>query len=182
MDHKIDSQHPNDTYQDELLDLVDRDDRAVCTMPRTQVYEKNLCAQMRSVWLMIKNTQGQLWIPRRSLTATRLPGYLDGSVCGHVQAGESYQQALVRETLEEVGIDISQASYRYLGKLTPHEHGSFCFAAVYEYELDEPPVNWNRADIAEWYWMTPEEIVHRHAQRDNVKDTLSLVVQHFYMV
>lgn len=165
---------------DELLDLVDQNDCVVQTMPRSEVYQKNLCSQMRSVWLMIKNQQGQLWIPRRSWTVDRLPGHLDGSVSGHVQAGETYEQALIRETLEEAGVDLQQATYRYLGKLTPHEHSSFCFAAIYEFEVAAAPENWSRSDIGEWYWMTPRELLERCNQGEKFKDTLPLVIRNFY--
>lgn len=175
--HSQDEVHPND----ELLDLVDENDCVVQTLPRSQVYAQNLCAQMRSVWLMIKNNQGQLWIPRRSWNAKRLPGHLDGSAVGHVQAGESYQQALIRETQEEVGIILQPDSYTYLGKLTPQQHKVFSFSAVYELVVEQAPQNWNRNDIAQWYWMTPEEFLQRCDQGEKYKDSLPILIKNFYM-
>ena len=94
-------------HYDEILDIVDVHDQVIQSMPRALVYQKNLCSQMRSIWLIIKNEQGQLWIPRRSWTLKQLPGYLDGSVVGHVRAGETYEQALIRESLEEIGYDLT---------------------------------------------------------------------------
>lgn len=172
------SKHTND----ELLDLVDHNDCVIQIMARAEVYQKNLCSQMRSVCLMIKNKDGQFWIPRRSWNANRLPGYLDSSVCGHVQAGESYEQALIRETLEEAGIDLTQAAYRYLGKLTPQDHGAFCFAAVYELEVATAPLNWSRSDIDQWYWMTPQELMLCLNNGEKCKDILPLVIRNFYSV
>lgn len=182
MEKKYETADQKIVHFDELLDLVDHNDCVVQTMPRSEVYQKNLCSQMRSVWLMIKNKDGQLWIPRRSWTVDRLPGHLDGSVSGHVQAGESYEQALIRETLEEAGIDLNLGTYRYLGKLTPHEHNAFCFAAIYECEVATAPLNWSRADIGEWYWMTPQELLKRCREGEMFKDTLPLVIRHFYSV
>lgn len=165
---------------DEMLDLVDANDCVIQTLPRSQVYQQNLCAQMRSVWLIVRNQQGQLWIPRRSMNVDRLPGHLDGSVVGHVRAGESYEEALIRESQEEVGIDLVSGSYRYLGKLTPHEHKAFCFSAVYELELNHAPENWNRDDIGQWYWMTPKELLNQCNDFEKFKDTLPIVVQNFF--
>lgn len=166
---------------DEMLDLVDQNDCVVNTMARGEVYQKNLCAQMRSIWLMLKNTQGQLWIPRRSAFVDRLPGYLDGSVSGHVRAGESYQQALLRETQEEIGIDLTGLEYAFVGKLTPHEHKSFCFAEIYEMVVPQAPQNWNRQEIGDWYWLTPQELLQRESDGDKLKDMLPIIMNHFYI-
>jgi len=173
---EVDSNHV-----EEYVDLVDQNDCVVQTMARSEVYQKNLCSMLRSVWLIIKNEQGQLWIPRRSLTMDRLPGYLDGSVSGHVRSGESYEQALFRETQEEAGIDLSAYGViSLLGKLTPHEHNAFCFAVVYELTLPDAPQNWNRDDIAEWYWFTPEELRRQFTQGDKFKDMLPIILEQFY--
>lgn len=165
----------------EMLDIVDCNDQVVATLPRSVVYQKNLCNQMRSVWLFIKNRHGQLWIPRRSWDLSHLPGHLDGSVSGHVQSGESYQEALFRETMEEVGIDLSNVNYRLLGKLTPHEHAVFGFAQVYECELNQEPEHWNRAEMSEWQWLRPQEILAKKQQGEQMKTNLPIIVEQFYV-
>lgn len=172
---------PRDNHIEEYLDLVDQNDCVVQSMSRSEIYKNNLCSKMRSVWLMIQNEQGQLWIPRRSLTVDRLPGYLDGSVSGHVRSGESYEQALFRETQEEAGLDLSNCGVvNLLGKLTPHQHNTFCFAVVYQLTVADAPQNWNREEIAEWYWMTPQELLQRYQQGDKIKDMLPVIIENFY--
>lgn len=168
-------------HQEEILDIVDQNDCVITSMPRSEIYQKNLCSQMRSVWLMIKNEQGQFWIPRRSMLVDRLPGHLDGSVSGHVQAGESYEQALFRETLEEVGLHLIDGGYKLVGKLTPHEDNTFCFAMIYELTVKEAPINWSRQDIGEWYWLTPQELLEKCNQGDKFKDTLPIIFNKFYL-
>lgn len=181
MHSKNNNQFIEQSDNHEMLDIVDCNDLVIQTLPRSEVYQKNLCHQMRSVWLLIKNDQGQLWIPRRSLNLKSLPGHLDGSVSGHVQAGESYQQALFRETQEEVGIDLAKMAYDFLGKLTPHDHRSFCFAQVYECKLNQEPKNWNRDEMDGWQWLAPEEIMVKLQQGEKMKSNLPLIVQHFYL-
>ena len=166
---------------EEMLDIVDLNDQVIQSLPRAVVYEKKLCSQMRSIWLIIKNEQGQFWIPRRSWNLPQLPGYLDGSVVGHVQAGETYEQALIRESSEEIGHDLTGISYKFLGKLTPHQHQSFCFASVYECVMQQEPLHWNRDDICEWFWMSPEEILMRYEQGEKIKDTLPIILKQFYI-
>jgi isopentenyldiphosphate isomerase len=171
----------NTIHQEEYLDLVDENDCVIQTAARSYIYQNNLCSQMRSVWLFLKNKQGQFWIPRRSMTVKRLPGHLDGSVVGHVQAGETYEQAIIRETAEEVGLKIDQQAVKFLGKLTPHEHGAFCFSAIYEMEIDDAPKNWSRLEIGDWYWMTAQQIIQRCTQDEKYKDTLPKIIEYFYL-
>lgn len=166
--------------QEEFLDIVDQNDQVIKSMPRSQVYDQKLFSQMRSVWLLLKNSQGQLWIPRRCSTRQHLPNYLEGSVVGHVKAGENYQQALIRETMEEVGFDITQKRYKLLGKLTPQQHQTFCFATVYECMIDKAPANWNRDEYSEWSWLYPQDIITCAGQGEKIKDTLLVVLKMFY--
>lgn len=181
MKHHINEEIKNMVHQEEYVDLVDHNDCVVQTCARSYVYQNNLCSQMRSVWLFIKNKEGQFWIPRRSMKVARLPGHLDGSVVGHVQAGETYEQAMIREAQEEIGIELQEGTFKYLGKLTPHEHQAFCFSAVYEMEIDNAPKNWNREEIGDWYWMTAQQIIDRCDEQEKFKDTLPKIIYHFYL-
>ena len=166
--------------KEEWLDLVDEKDNVIGSMSRSEAYQKKMFSSLRSTWLMIKNSQNQLWIPRRRFDKKMLPGALDGSVVGHVSAGETYEQALIREAVEEVGIDLTQLDYRFVGKLNPHVDNGFCFAAVYEVCLEDVP-NWNGDDFVEFYWLTPQEIIDRLTAGDSAKDQLSIILKKFYL-
>jgi len=56
------------------------------------------------------NNQGSILLQLRAENKQIQPGKWDTSVGGHIQAGESVSAALQRETLEELGIDISKFS------------------------------------------------------------------------
>jgi isopentenyldiphosphate isomerase len=60
------------------------------------------------------NSKGELFLQKRSLTKDLLPGYWDTSVGGHVSPGESANEALKRETLEELGL--KEFTYKFLKK------------------------------------------------------------------
>lgn len=55
---------------------------------------------LRSVQIFIYNSEGKLYIQKRSKNKLRYPNYFCASVAGHVEPKENYQEAIVRE-LEE---------------------------------------------------------------------------------
>jgi isopentenyldiphosphate isomerase len=87
---------------DELVDVVDENDRVLRQATRKQVRQRNLCH--RAVYILVFNTGGQLFIHRRTLTKDIFPGYWDVAVGGVVNAGEGYDKAAARELREELGV------------------------------------------------------------------------------
>ena len=103
---------------DEFLDLVDENDNVVGKERRSEVYSKHL-SNFRVVNAFIVNSKKEIWLPRRTADKIIFPLCLDMSVGGHVESGESYEDALKREAKEELNIDTDKAIVRLLGHLTP---------------------------------------------------------------
>ena len=162
---------------DELLDIVDADDQVVGQLPRSEVYRQRLLCRVVNVFL--QNAQGQLWIPRRTAHKRTFPLCLDMSMGGHVESGESYEEALARELLEELNIDAQTTNYELLGYLTPHQSGVSAFMKVYRIVTDEAPA-YNKADFLEAYWLSPEELLRRLRDGEPAKGDLAPLVGRFY--
>ena len=124
--------------QDEVLDLVDENDKVIGKEKRSKVYAKNL-SNFRVINAFIRNTKGELWIPWRTAKKRMFPLCLDVSVGGHVESGETYETTLIRETEEEINLNIDDLPYRLLGHLTPHQHGVSAFMNVYEIRTEITP-------------------------------------------
>ena len=60
------------------------------------------------------NSKGELFLQKRAMTKDLLPGYWDTSVGGHVSPGESPEEALKRETFEELGL--KEFTYKFIRK------------------------------------------------------------------
>jgi isopentenyl-diphosphate Delta-isomerase len=86
----------------DLLDVVDADDRVVGQATRADVHRRQLLH--RAVHILVTNAQGALYVQQRALTKDCQPGLWDTSAAGHVDSGESYAAAAVRELSEELGI------------------------------------------------------------------------------
>lgn len=87
---------------EELVDVVDRDDRVVATASRAEVRARKL--RHRAVYILVFNEEGQIFVHQRTGTKDVYPGYFDVAGGGVVAAGESYDDAARRELEEELGI------------------------------------------------------------------------------
>jgi isopentenyldiphosphate isomerase len=87
---------------DELVDIVDADDRVVATVPRRRMRAERL--RHRVVFVAVTNSAGELLVHRRSEAKDLWPGRWDIGAGGVVTAGEAYRTAARHELMEELGI------------------------------------------------------------------------------
>ncbi|MBT3071749.1 NUDIX domain-containing protein [Rhodomicrobium sp. Az07] len=166
---------------DEFLDLVDENDIVVASRPRSEIYAENL-HNFRVINAFLVNGKGEIWTPRRTAHKRIFPLALDMSVGGHVESGETYDEAFARETLEELRIDIAKVPWRLLAYLSPAPGGvrPRQFMKVYEISGDETP-DYNRDDFIESFWLRPREILNRIEAGEAAKGDLSALVTRFYL-
>jgi 16S rRNA (adenine1518-N6/adenine1519-N6)-dimethyltransferase len=101
---------------DEIFDVVDRHDQVIGTATRAEVHAQKLTH--RAVHVFVFNKRGDLLLQKRSLLKDMCPGLWDSSVSGHLDAGESYEVAAVRELSEEMGIT-SETPPEEIARITP---------------------------------------------------------------
>jgi 16S rRNA (adenine1518-N6/adenine1519-N6)-dimethyltransferase len=89
-------------HDGEQFDVVDENDNVIATRPRTEVHARNLLH--RAVHILVFNEHGELLLQKRSAWKDREPSKWDSSAAGHLEPGETYEAAAVRETEEELGI------------------------------------------------------------------------------
>jgi len=86
----------------EFLDVINDEDIVIGRASKEEIYEKSL--QHRIVHVLIFNERGEMALQLRSKNVSFCPSYWSTTVGGHVQAGESYEEAALREFQEELGI------------------------------------------------------------------------------
>jgi len=163
---------------EEILDLVDDNDNVIGQMARNDVYKRGL-KNFRVINVFLKNDKAELWIPRRTAQKSLFPLHLDLSTGGHVESGESYDEAMQREVLEEINLDVNTVEYTTLGHLKPNEHDVSAFMKVYEIKTNTSP-NFNSDDYVEGNWMMPKNVLARLENGDKGKSDLPKIIKHFY--
>jgi isopentenyl-diphosphate delta-isomerase type 1 len=86
----------------EYLDVVDENDNIIGKATRSEVHSTGKIH--RAVHVFVFNFKGELLLELRPLSKKQYPGqWCD--VCGHVGAGESYEEAAKKELKEEIGVE-----------------------------------------------------------------------------
>lgn len=164
---------------EEILDIVDEQDRVIGQMSRREVYAQGL-RNYRVVHAFIRNAAGKLWIPRRVATKKLYPNALDFSVAGHVSTGETYEDAIRKEAAEEVNLDLTIVPYRELGYFNPQQQPIALWQKVYEVQSDVAP-QYNPEDFSSYEWLLPEEVLARHKAGEEMKSDIPAVIKLCYL-
>ncbi len=89
---------------DELFPVVDEHGNEISVALRTICHDGKSKLLHPVVHLHLINGAGDLFLQKRAMTKDLLPGKWDTSVGGHLSPGESVEEALKREALEELGL------------------------------------------------------------------------------
>ena len=92
-----------DQSNEEWVPLVDDSGNITGKAPRSLVH-RNPGMLHPVVHLHVLNSKGEIYLQKRSMNKDLLPGKWDTAVGGHIGLGETVEQALQRETNEEIGL------------------------------------------------------------------------------
>lgn len=117
----------------ERVQFVDENDNPIGAGPREEAWEKGIA--LRHAYIVLRDKDGNFLLQQRSQLKKKNPGRYTYAATGHVDEGESYDEAAVRELKEEVGIDanltlIDKSSYM------SDEVNAQVFIAIYSGEID----------------------------------------------
>ncbi|MFF6993982.1 NUDIX domain-containing protein [Streptomyces sp. NPDC008313] len=155
---------------DELLDIVDEDDRVVGQAPRGEVYARGL--RHRCAFVRVRDAEGRVFVHRRTAAKAVFPSLYDMFVGGVVGAGETYDEAALREAEEELGVSGLPRPVPVLRFLYDDGAGRSWWSAVYEVRC-ELPVDPQKEEVAWYGFLTEDELELRLAEWPWVPDGLA---------
>ncbi len=133
--------------------VVNENDEIIGTMPKDEAHKNGTLHRIAVIF--VENSEGDILIQHRA------DGFLDHSSAGHVDVGESYEEAAYRELSEELGI--KEAGLKYIGhgmtkneiypggKKSSHVFDIFsCIAEPGELQVDE---------VNSVYWAKPQDVL-----------------------
>jgi len=138
--------------ESELLDVVDRNDKVIGQATRKDCHEKGLLHRISIAIIFDKNYR--IFVGKRSKTKYYRPGEWSISVGGHVESGETYEQAMKRELKEEIGIDgklISVENY-----VDTSEYDKECRRVFYI--VTDQKIRLNEKEYEEGLFLTYDEL------------------------
>lgn len=149
---------------EEIFDVVNEQDEVIAQERRSVVHQKNLFH--RAVHILIFNQTGELFLQKRSPWKDVQPNRWVTSCSGHVDSGESYDQAVTRELKEELGIQ-NISGLRFLFKISPNPETGWEFVQVYLGKSEGPFVLApeeisegkfvSAIDLQQWIARSPED-------------------------
>ncbi|MDR2982373.1 MAG: NUDIX domain-containing protein [Puniceicoccales bacterium] len=141
---------------DELFDVVDADDRVIGQNIRSEVHRLKL--MHRAVHVFVFDSNGRVYLQKRSMLKDTCPGLYTTSCAGHVDAGETYDIAVVRELDEELGIRLPLGALpQLLFKESPREEIGWEFVQVYRLDWTGG-ITPNPVEISGDWWGGAEEL------------------------
>ena len=109
---------------EEFYDVVDLNDLVIGVAQRSFIHEKKLFH--RAVHVFVFNNLGEIFLQKRSLNKDTAPGKWVSSCSGHVNSGENYFNAAIRELGEEINLynpkDLELVSIQRPRPETGNEH------------------------------------------------------------
>lgn len=146
---------------EEIFDIVNARDEVIGRAPRPEVHARGLWH--RAVHILVFDPAGRVFLQKRSMRKDMSPGLWDSSCSGHVDSGEGYDAAAVRELGEEIGLKVPGPPPRWFRLEACAETG---WEFVWVYRLSHGgPFHLAPDEIERGEWLEPSEVTRRVAGR-----------------
>lgn len=117
---------------EERLDVINEQDEVVGSATKPEIFSQRL--RHRVVHIFLFDRAGNIALQKRSSTVRYCPDHWCSSAAGHVQAGESYMEAALRELQEEIGVTttLTEGQHIWFTKLVDQRQRMGVFTGRYD--------------------------------------------------
>jgi isopentenyldiphosphate isomerase len=121
----------------EKFDVVNAADvRMYSVYGKEKLHDQPAGCYHRAVHVFIEVVRGRFLIQLKA-PGTENENKWSSAVSGHVRSGESYKDAAIRETKEELGIDIAANELEQIAKVHPTPETGGEFVVLFTYLMDD---------------------------------------------
>lgn len=135
---------------------VDENDNEIGSGPIQKAYDEGIVR--RIVRIVVRNKNGDILVQKRGNTPS-YPFKWNESTTGHVDVGETYEEAALREMKEEVGIvgvEVEPVGKFFFVEDTESDRKfNMVFSALYDGEVIIDP-----KEVSECKWVSLEDLKH----------------------
>lgn len=137
--------------QEEIFPIVNSKGDVIGSATRTECHAGTFILHP-VVHLHIFNSQGDLYLQKRVMTKKIQPGKWDTAVGGHIDYGESEEEALLRETREELGVRDFTPEFlmRYEFRSSVEAELVYVYKCVYDGKFNPDPTEVSEGRF--WSW------------------------------
>ena len=142
----------------ELIDIYDENNKYMnYSLDRKETHDRNLWHHHVSAWIM--NYKGQVLLQQRSLEKMKNPGKWS-KTGGHVDAGETCEEAIRREVYEEIGLRVNNSEIKNIEifkSINPNEH-YFSYGYIFFTDLNEEDFKLQKEEVNAVKYYNIEEL------------------------
>lgn len=139
-----------------VIDIVDERDCVIGQADRAEIYARGLRNRIVTV-VVIDPVTREFGVQKRAANLAWQAGHYAWTVCGHVEAGEAWEQAAQRELREEAGLD-RRAHFVAKRPFTCSLTGHPFMLATYVCEAALAPLAGDPREVAEIYRMMYDDV------------------------
>jgi isopentenyl-diphosphate delta-isomerase len=162
---------------DEIIDQVDDNGTVIGPVSRAALLATG-SKNYRLAAALLRTQNGDFIMFRRAYSKKVFPG-LFGAVGGCVQTGESYDEACAREVFEEVGLNMHEFPWKFVGFTSPKNDNTFGHVGLYEIMCDSIET-YNTDDFAECRIFSFDELARLCAENKEVTHNMPILFKKFY--
>ena len=153
----------------EIYSVVDEDDKIIGKATREEIHKKKLIH--RSVMFFIFDKKGRILVTQRTKNKEFFKEYWSIGLGGHVLAGETHDEAVVREVKEEANIDEKPFFMDSFKLRFPEESEN---ARVYGFVTDKKP-ELDPFEVNQGMFLTREEMEEKIKKEKFLPETKDLL-------
>ena len=153
----------------EVYDVVDEDDNIIGKGTRKEIHDKKLIH--RTVMFFIFDKKGRIFVTQRSKNKEFFKEYWSIVLGGHVDYGETYDDAVIRECKEETGIEAKPIYMGSFKQRIPEEKEN---VKVYAFYTDKSP-KIDTFELKQSMFLTIEEMEEKIKKENFLPETKQLL-------